>query len=1503
MARIEQDGESVRTISQRRNHLGSIANDLRDLHGIAALAYELIQNADDTDGATYIRFDVQEEALIVENDGLFSDCGEMDAEECPWKEEGEDKPACDFHRFRDIGGRGKMLEEGTSGSFGIGFTAVHQITDRPEVFSGARHWTLYPERREEDRIEERILQPPLTGTRFRLPWAFDSDSAVRKGLGQDALPASYPGDMLNALRRILPDALLFLRRLKRIQLAKDGQDLRLIEALKDGSRALITESAGNDESFEIEWIQFDGNFEEEVQQLRQSPVIEPKRTADVSIAVPRGPARGDGLLYAFLPTEQPSGLPFRLNADFFPKKDRKSVVLTENTEGDWNRTAIRTAGRVFAEALPSLLGHVAPADLWGMIEQTRQVHDDATAGKCDAVFGYCWTLVKEVLQRGSLVFTHKEQWVSPDKVFLLDGVDADALLPALDDLAVAVVHPELRSYRNALLAAGVKRFELPQFIERLKLRGYTKPITVAEAPSWMVKPEELAAVAKAVNEWLRRTSESRRDELLTSLTACTLAPTTSGQVVPLTAARKTDSSVAEALYTIGVDANLLDHRRGASVAPYVEDLLLYEFIQHLENATLSTLQQIWLSDPDAYLDVLRLLIRHEEKVKADSKLKEKLRRVCIWPSENSLHPLTELVIPGGFDDPLGLSTLVDKRIVEALGSFLTSALGVRKLTVDTYAAELVPDVFANHADVSNEDRHLLAGVFAAHIGELADDSHAQNALRLCPIVRCSGGEYRSASEVYFPSTTVREVVGADAPVTARDPERPEAFERLYEWLGVARTPRAEDVVARIRQIVNEPPTPDRREVVSQIIQHLSSHFRTNADVVAYRQLRDFAWLPAKHDQARWYKPSELYAPYSEHLFASQASFLDLYNPTGAAPVIDFLGVASAPSLTQVVSHLLWCTQEKAAPNADIYRYLSNAVSKASKPDEKREVRQQLERLSQKPILFLSGVGFCYPSEVFFSRHPYGRFRHQLDTSLRIYTPLFQAIEVQEEPRVQDAVAVIEDISRAFAHDNRALDEEALSVLEACWRQLSEALPDSSLIDLVGALRDIKCVANDQHLLYAPSDVFLDDIPDLPGKFRDYLSHNLIPRNPATAPSLEIAGVRSTAAVVEVDLAGAPDGVLDQELASRLQNRGLQFFRVLHAHGAQASFQSLSERLQQLQVARSTHLPIVHTLRAFGQTISTEPEPATAFLDPQTRTLYVQAADTISWVTVARQLASYLSPETAVAPLASSFTTVILSPSPEAADSDLDALGFTRVDTSILGPAPEAQPVVFDDAESGHQDGTPSPATPTNDGDEETEATSGESRSPVDDRTDADGETCTAGTNGQSGYSGSRRDDETQEGDGSQHLPQRRGQLRSYVYPEGASPSSDDVSPSVTTADNDAVDSAGVKRVLDYERQHGREPKAMDHYHPGYDVESFDEKGRLQRIIEIKSLAGEWDGFGVGISATQFDTARRKEEAFWLYVVEHAKDDELFQVTCIPHPTAHITDYRFDDRWRNLHRED
>ncbi|OMG62217.1 hypothetical protein AUR61_017565 [Stutzerimonas balearica] len=87
--------------------------------------------------------------------------------------------------------------------------------------------------------------------------------------------------------------------------------------------------------------------------------------------------------------------------------------------------------------------------------------------------------------------------------------------------------------------------------------------------------------------------------------------------------------------------------------------------------------------------------------------------------------------------------------------------------------------------------------------------------------------------------------------------------------------------------------------------------------------------------------------------------------------------------------------------------------------------------------------------------------------------------------------------------------------------------------------------------------------------------------------------------------------------------------------------------------------------------------------------------------------------------------------------------------------------------------------------------------------------------------------------------------------------------------------------------------------PGFDLYATDSIGKVMRWVEVKSMTGSLDDRPVGLSHTQFDLAREKGDAYWLYIVEYARTPEQARVIRIQNPAALSKTFTFDKGWRQI----
>lgn len=300
-------------LSRSADHLGSLANVLKDLGGDETILHELTQNADDAVGATTVRFSISNDALTVWNDGVFSNCGQQEEMKCQWK---EDKGrSCDLHSFRLFSGRHKSGDASTIGAFGVGFTCVYHLTDHPELVTAGTHLLLDESASTEHRIrvcrEATCLRDhDASGTTFILPWA-RVESTLRQLLEVETVDDARVARLDRAFRANAPSTLLFLKRISTIDIQSPTSRLEVTRTVDSG---LVHVGAG--EQTEA-WLLLQDEYETSDDLKRQYRDIEANRSALVQVAIRVGES-APGRFYAGLPTQMPTGWGGHINGSFFP---------------------------------------------------------------------------------------------------------------------------------------------------------------------------------------------------------------------------------------------------------------------------------------------------------------------------------------------------------------------------------------------------------------------------------------------------------------------------------------------------------------------------------------------------------------------------------------------------------------------------------------------------------------------------------------------------------------------------------------------------------------------------------------------------------------------------------------------------------------------------------------------------------------------------------------------------------------------------------------------------------------------------------------------------------------------------------------------------------------------------------------------------------------------------------------------------------------------------------
>ena len=1223
-------------LPQGLNYLGFLSKQLGDLRGITTLAHELIQNADDAKNdsgelsATRITFDFKDDALVVSNDAAFREI--------------------DFERIQDVAGGSKRDEAGarTTGAFGVGFISVYQVTDSPEIQSAGRRWILRPYEEEGSRIEE-FEELSIThhkGTVFRLPWAFE-ESRVRRELKVSPVSRDNIDSFAEEIRSALPRAILFLKKLNTIELRRNGEPVRCVTKVV-GDSSIAVEYDGVSRNWRI----IEGEFAKEVLELKAkfSTYMDRNREERVRIAI-RDTLLDDGVLFATLPTEQSTGLPFHVDADFFPASDRKSIAFEDSHDhrSEWNRTAIRAAASMLRDNLIPLRDMFSQdaSTFWAMLGHLRRVYD-GHRNETRIPLGAFWEELLPMLRKSPIVYTESGQWLAPAKVRITTGDEEKEAVPAFGDLGIDTVHQDLGSYRNLLTSTtngtGVRTLSVEDIHEAfVRKRMINRRVDASPLQDSLLKLQWRGIYA--VLENTSGSSKKRAAEEL--LGECALAPAVDGRLWPCRFLYKADKGICDIFVSLVLDGVSFLAERGV---PLLERLCR-QFEPRNGIAELERLhsegynfQENWRDGRFDPVAALGWFDANKVKLTEDEELRSRLMEIPLFPSTGNLHPLSVLWLPGGFDDPLGDADIVDMKRLRGFSDFLRF-LGAKELTFSDYAERYGPKAFAPSSTVDLEAKRKLLDIFTTRIGEIKEISGLRTKLARTNIVECTDGEFRQPNEAYIPCEEVREVFGTSVHY-ARLAEKTESRTDLYRWLGVESSPRPHHVMLFLDKLTITAPNRSSTQTIKRLLEIIGKSFPHLSNDVKQRYgfLQTKAWLPSEGDSDRWYRPDQLHAIYNKSLFESQAQFLNA--PSGVQQEIrDFvayLGVKLSPQPFQVVKHLLECSERDEMPPKGIYDWLNNVAES-----------NHLRKLLKSKCLRVEGK-YLRPDQVFWGQHSLGRFRVQLGEEFRSYQKLLSVLGIRESPDHKDAVQVLKEVGADIGHSHLEADDRR--VVHQCWIMLSEALKEGEVEgeSIRSALNAVNCVPNTQELLQPPSWMFFEDRPGLADKFK-LLSTNSIGRHERVWPAMRAAGVRLVSDVVQGTIHEALNRQEDEKLKGQVMER-VDLIRAISNDAVQ---------LDDIRFIRADQLKVTWHLEAFDRTEATQPEPSSAHLEKSARVIYFALQDdNLPWSAIARELTQAIAPEEEVSSISPGLRIILEAGSHGGALAELSELGIAQ--TQELG---------------------------------------------------------------------------------------------------------------------------------------------------------------------------------------------------------------------------------------------
>ncbi|MBW6475023.1 MAG: DUF3883 domain-containing protein, partial [Anaerolineaceae bacterium] len=1320
---------------------------------------------------------------------------------------------------------------------------------------------------ETERILETLVE--TKETKFRLPWAFE-ESDVRLELGIQPVDRDHLNYYEHQIEKSIESAALFLKQIKVLELKRNGHLVRRIETLREEDRLLLSDGEGD-----IIWKVYEGRFDDvaEVMRRKYGGIIEQKRTSVVKIAIPDTPEI-NGLLYAFLPSEDSTELPFHINADFYPTPDRKRIIFDEGYKKEWNEAAIQCAAETLAAHCEDILGIYSNQGFWEFVDRVEKASERRRLTSRVSLF---WEKLHPEIEQRKSVLTSLDTVVLPSEAIFLDVdelVNAEAIFT---DLEINCVHPDLRSKLNVLRKTGVKNLITPYISEAFLAKGWTQRTEIHTFPESLQTQEGWVLLWDALNKLLDRAAHYNRLPIQNDLKTIPIAFGSDGAVWPpnqlFQADTKTISFFSKISSVTWYDEKYEPGKLPSQLVPHfsVQDGL------DLLEETQGDLQALYEQERFSPLEMLEWLEEHRNQL-FDSH-RQAIKELSVWPTgEKQLKPLEDLFLAGDFEDPLQLAQLVN---LEALGGrrdFLQEYLKVPKLDFHTYVSDWVPDVIRNH-DLGAAEKHELIKILAEHRSNLVGDDDLREMLSTLPIIWCEEEEFYPASEVWFNTQEVHDVLGSEIKVAKLPFEKQETIRELYEWLGVLSEPRPKDIVKRIKEVVQEPPTDRSRQLIGRLIGFIASKwaFWEEQEREKFSSLRNFEWLPSSKNQSKWFDPENIYSIYSRDLFDSVGNFLlvDYLIQRNSSDFFQLLGIESEPKPGQVVQHLLWSSKNDQPITNRIYDFL-NRKNNVDSP--------AIYQLVGEKCLYLKdsdgNSSYYSPDQVFWEQHSFGEYRFRLPPEFGQFTTLLDKLSVRFSPDAHDAIKVLLEISKKFGSSNIPLPEDTNdeAILIFCWKMINEALDNEqvSASEVMVNLGGEKTIPDSRNILVKPELMFFEDRPGWGNKFL-IVKNNLTPRIEGAWQAMESAGVRPLSSVITTEMVELGNPIEDSIIVDLLRNRINLIRRVIESHRNQGNKGLRLKGLENLTFYKAEQIDIVRVFNGFGKQEPSDLESVDAILADDAF-YYAAQNGSLPWRGIARELSYVINPTGEICSLGMELN-VILSQTIEEAVASLDDWGYPRIEVQetdipegvTLGAADEVDLPESIRVGIPHPDGVQG-ETPTT------------TVSPHEEGQDS------------AGVPTGSRTSLPPTTDRPKTKKRKTSRLVSYVYPEDAfSTRQEDTS---FAKKRTKLGKTGVRKVMEFEIQEGRTPRDMEEVqvnHPGYDIESTSEDGSI-RYIEVKSFSGIWDSQNPAqMTKNEFMTAKRKGEDFWLYVVEQAEseDSKIHQI----HDPANRADYfLFDHGW-------
>ncbi len=1466
------------------------------MSGFDAMLHELLQNADDAkdtedDAANYatkFHFDVQDDKIVVGNN--------------------VEMQATHLKKIREIASGYKREDSTAIGKFGIGFVSVYQFCDTAFVHSRQEKWELVPKVEGENQGRSYPIENPVTQrflTTFELPWAFEY-SETRKGLGLQKIEKSDIQSYFDTAKEIMPHVIFFLRHLTTFILYRNSVEQIRIQKTVHEKNVTIVEQPGTAEEYfyGIQPISANSQAWLQAEELKQDKEL--GRDTNISVVMPRKMDHFEGKIFVFLPTDEATGLPFHINAGFYPELSRKRLEMKSGTNNEeWNSCVLKDIQGLILPMLEYLKNNSSHLSVYIFFSRVKDADTKSERYLKKFVLQY-WEKCKEISSQGNWIYTESEKWENSSKVFTFNDKISDVVKHAIrEQQDWHFPHPSLEEYKTILTSFNVVKFRLNHYLDALKSILTEKREHYVTFDS--IKPflETLKLFENDIDENSCKT--------LSELHFCI---SQNGTCTKISNLFYLDAD-SQAAYYPWFRLDEIINLEWYSLLPerlkkYIETHCRIRLDKTLERIAKSSSQDIKdfeIKYKDNWrLDNLisRLSCRIDPKIPEFLMLKE----LCIFPDAfGNFHKHNEVVIGEEFDDPFEVKVLLQKEFAKKYTTWLET-IQIKPLKPDIYFNDQLLNYFKSLSD-KTEKRHIFTHL-SKHI-----DSVKMEAWKSVEIVFCTDENWRKPNEVWFPNEVMNDLFGSEYTKIHSDFDQVACS--LLEKLGVRKSPTVQDVADQLKSQLATPISTKTREKRIKILEFLEK--REEVKNPDFWKIFDFPWLPDEnHNQ--WFAPKNLFC-------MTEKVFMEYGTPSGYS-FTDF-------EIPKAIFSRLRFAEIK-------IRYFVDHIKKIIR-DEKLQLKflQRLNRFSEGDLgnvvselkLMPLFDGFT-ANQSFLDNHNLGEKRHQLRPQHKELKRLIEMLGIKNPPGYQDYRDVVLEIaqSKKFTTEDRTVYDYCLGKLNHI---LAEPSLDSKVLDVLATLRSAKIIyhkfKNEPNCWWLPEEVIIDDLSKVKADHLEIDKSQLRLLETSEFPTLyEKLGIKKLTdvlTVIRIPTDNQEKLVVHEKLKEKLIEKEKIAFRILNKLTKLLEYKKIYQRLKASMVSEIK----VRWEVNYGNEYKREISRVKYFFDEKINELFLTNEDieiheilchifdiephnrnwfvrvfnesiTDSELEEAEFFVLKESEQNEGIP-------ATVSQEPEVEDLDTDSVD------DLQGENSEDKDINEDDFPiDNSQDEKPEPSATQDAGKVSSFSQSVETKPPPQpfppelpipqiNNTQSQNRS-SASSKSQEPNQTARRMPKTPPPNSSsqpQSKPQsKRSSKRRPVSDRTKVRASSDTRPSEDGMQryitNKETEQIGFDAVVDFELSQKRKATDCRETWDGYDI--YSEGGGEKRLIELKAIRGTWkERAFVSLSANEFRTAirERKTKNYWLYVVEILEGSKPF-IHRINNPGRAKT-ILFDIGWQEL----